>query len=248
MSFEDHFSQRAQEYARYRPSYPPELFAYLASLCSHHQLAWDCGTGNGQAALGLTGQFDRIVATDASAEQLAHAFPHARIEYRAAPAEDVNLDSGSVDLVTAALAVHWFHFEPFYREVTRVARAGGILAVWTYHLAVIEPRIDQVLAEYYSEVLAGYWPERIRYVDECYRTLPFPFEELRAPNFEMQAHWDLYQLLGFLDSWSATRRYEAERGQNPLQVIWQTLAEAWGEAEQVRDIRWPLYLRVGKVK
>jgi hypothetical protein len=129
-----------------------------------------------------------------------------------------------------------------------VARPGGILAVWTYHLAVIEPGIDRLLAEYYFNVLAGYWPARIRYVEEGYRTLPFPFEELPAPEFELHAEWDLPQLRGFLESWSAVRRYTAELGQYTLGVIWEELSEAWGAAECKRPIRWPLNLRVGKVK
>lgn len=247
MSFEDHFSKQAREYAQYRPHYPRELFDYLASISPSHQLAWDCGTGNGQAAQELVRYFNRVVATDASADQLAQAVPHDRIDYRVERAEEVSLENNSVDLVTVAVAVHWFDLEPFYETVRRVAVPNGILAAWTYHLPMIEPAIDRVLAHYYREVLDGYWPERIRYLDQRYQTLPFPFEELNPPDFEMQVEWDLEHIVGFLESWSATKRYRTERGQDPVGIIWSELAKTWGELSQQRIIRWPIYLRVGRI-
>jgi SAM-dependent methyltransferase len=246
MRFEDHFSAQAKTYAQYRPGYPPELFAYLASVAPAHELAWDCGTGNGQAAVALADHFERVVATDASAEQIAQAVPRERIEYRVEPAEQVNLPAGSVDLVTVALAVHWFDLDRFYQEVRRVLKPAGVLAVWTYHLPEITPAVDHILQAYYSEVLAGYWPEQLRYIDDRYRSLPFPFNEIKPPGFEMKADWQLEQLLGFLDSWSATRRYLDEKGHHPLTVIWQELAHAWGRPEQKRLVLWPLYVRAGR--
>jgi SAM-dependent methyltransferase len=194
----------------------------------------------------LVQHFERVVATDASAAQLANTISHERIEYHVEPAEAVSLDDGSVDLVTVAIAVHWFDFDRFYREVRRVLRADGILAVWTYHLPAVDPRVDPLLMTYYREVLWDYWPERIRYVDERYQTLPFPFDEIHAPAFEIEATWTLGQLVGFLDSWSAARKYEAKHGYPPLKEVWEQLADAWGEPDQRRVIRWPLFLRVGR--
>jgi SAM-dependent methyltransferase len=144
-----------------------------------------------------------------------------------------------------AIAVHWFDLEKFFQEVHRVLQPGGILAVWTYHLPVIDPAIDAQVVKYYAEVLASYWPPKFHYVDERYQTLPFPFEELQPPPFEMSADWDLGQLVGFLNSWTAAHKYEGEHGQNPIKRIWQALAEAWGEPQQKRQVRWLLYLRVG---
>ena len=246
--FSDYFSKDARTYARYRPDYPGELFVYLASIAPSRQLAWDCGTGNGQAARELVKHFQRVIATDASLDQVAQAAPHERIEYRVERAEEASLETRSVDLVTVGIAVHWFDLELFYQTVRRVAVARGILAVWTYHLPVIEPAIDQVLAHYYTNVLANCWPERFHHVAERYQTLPFPFDELDPPKFEMQTDWELGQLVGFLESWSATRRYQQERGQHPVSVIWPELTEAWGDPSQRRHIRWPLHLRVGQIR
>jgi SAM-dependent methyltransferase len=245
-AFEDHFSEHAQDYARYRPCYGPELFEYLASVAPARQLAWDCGTGNGQAAVELVKHFDRVVATDASAEQLAAAFPHERIEYRVERAEEPSLASASVDLVTVAIAVHWFDFDAFYREVRRVLTPGGAIAVGTYHLPVVDDGVDRALDRYYRQILAGYWPERIQFLEKRYVTLPFPFPELSPPAFKMEAEWDLGQLLGFLQSWSATRNYAREQGINPLKIIWPELSAAWGDASQPRAICWPLHMRVGR--
>ena len=246
-TFEDYFSQQSSEYARYRPHYPDDLFAYLASIAPARRLAWDCGTGSGQAAADLARYFERVYATDASQEQIANAAPHARIDYRVEPAESPSLEPGSVDLVTVANAVHWFDLPEFYATVKRVAAAGGILAVWMYNLPVIDPAIELVLYHYYKEMLAGFWPDRFHYLDERYQTLPFPFSELEPPQFEARAEWDLAQLAGFLESWSAAQRYRAAHKHNPISVIWPELNERWGNRDRRRSIRWPLSLRVGRV-
>jgi SAM-dependent methyltransferase len=207
----------------------------------------DCGTGNGQAARELVNHFDRVVAADASAGQLSHAVTHPRIDYLIALAEDNCLKSQSVDLVTVAVAVHWFDLERFYETVRRILVSNGVLAVWTYHMPEIEPGIDRVLLQYYRDVLADYWPEQIRYVDACYRTLPFPFDMLQSPDFTLETDWDMGQFLGFLESWSATQRYRQERGENPLRLIFQELSEIWGDQDRRRGVRWSLYLKVGRV-
>jgi ubiquinone/menaquinone biosynthesis C-methylase UbiE len=245
-SFEDHFSKQSEQYAQYRPNYPDEIYAYLASMAPSRSLAWDCGTGNGQAAIGLAKHFDKVHATDASAEQISLAYQHAKVDYHVEPAEHVALQDSSVDLVTVAVAIHWFNFDEFYREVKRVLKPNGILAAWTYNSLVISPEIDPLINQYYGEILAGYWPERIRYLEERYKSIPFPFEEITPPAFVMKIHWNLIQLAGFLDSWSATQRYKAQKGQHPLEFIWPDLLAAWGDENDSRLIRWPLHFRIGR--
>ena len=245
--FADQFSSHAGDYARFRPRYPLALFRYLASLVPRHHLAWDAGTGSGQAALGLAAHFDRVVATDASAEQVARAVPHERIEYRVERAEDVSLAPGSVDLVTVAVAVHWFDFDAFYRAVHRVGAEHGVIAVWTYEDAVIDPAIDPLLQRYDRNVLAGYWHERISYIYDRYESLPFPFAELSRPSFELAAEWDLPQLIGFLHSWSGARRYMERRGGDPVESIRDELNAAWGDPSRCRTVRWPLHFRIGRI-
>ena len=246
--FEDHFSKHSEQYAQYRPQYPDEIYAYLASIAPGHSLAWDCGTGNGQAAVGLAKHFEQVHATDASAEQIALAYTHSKVDYRVEPAEHVSLNTSSVDLVTVAVAIHWFNFDEFYREVKRVLKPNGILAAWTYSLTEISPEIDELINQYYGEIVGGYWPERIRYLEERYESIPFPFEEIVSPPFVMEINWNLIQLAGFLDSWSATQRYKAQKGHHPLEIIWPKLTGAWGDENKPRLIRWPLHFRIGRNK
>src|SRR5438309_10549779 len=85
MKFKDHFSAHAAEYAKFRPHYPDELFEHLASISPRHELAWDCATGNGQAAVGLARHFEKVIATDASAQQIESVEPDKRISYRGGP-------------------------------------------------------------------------------------------------------------------------------------------------------------------
>ena len=187
MNFEDHFSKGSKGYARYRPHYPTELFAYLQTLTSDHELAWDCATGSGQAAHDLARYYDRVYASDASMNQVRQAAHHERIIFCVEQAERSSLANSRVDLVIVAVAVHWFNFEQFYAEVIRVMKPGGVLAVWTYHLPVINPDLDSFLTCFDDEILKAYWPERYQYLYNHYRTLPFKFTEVKTP--ELNGHW-----------------------------------------------------------
>ena len=246
MSFKDHFSRQAGSYARYRPTYPDGLFAWLASVAPATGLAWDCATGNGQAARGLAVHFDRVVATDASAEQVARASGggHAGLTFRVAPAEASGLDPGMVDLVVVAQALHWFDRARFYRELDRVLCPGGVLAVWSYQLAIIDPVIDRIIGEWYRGPLGPYWPPERALVESAYRSIELPYAEIEVPAFEMVAHWFLAHLLGYLGSWSAVHRYREERAQDPVEALARALTAAWGDPAKRHRVVWSLTVRV----
>lgn len=243
----DHFSRQAAEYAQYRPGYPKELFSYLSSLARGHQLAIDCATGNGQAAIGLAGHFAHVVAFDSSADQIARAFAHPRVEYRVGAAEQLQAEPQSADLIAVAQALHWFNIARFYAEVRRVAKPGGILAVWTYNICRITPQVDAVVRNLHDTTLGPYWPAERRLVIDEYRGLPFPFEEITGPAFELTTHWTLAHLMGYLRSWSATQRYLEATGKIPFDLMGEELAAAWERADEARQVTWPLTLRVGRV-
>jgi len=247
MTFHDHFSTQADRYTQFRPHYGPELFAYLASLAGRHDLAWDCGTGSGQAAVALADYFQEVVATDPSSRQIEHAQPHDRVRYVVARAEHTPLADHSVDLITVAQAVHWFDRPQFYEEVRRVGRAGSVLALWAYGLTTISPEVDAVVARFYEPILGRYWPPERKLIEERYATIEFPFAELQSPPFEMTAHWSLPQLLGYLGTWSSVEKYRAAQGSDPLALIASELHAAWGDPDSPRLVRWPLYMRVGRV-
>lgn len=248
MGFQDHFSGHARTYGEFRPDYPVSLFAYLADLAPGHELAWDCATGNGQAALGLAEHFRDVLATDASPQQIEQARPHPRVLYAVAPSDRSPAADASVDLVTVAQALHWFDLPAFYAEVRRVLRPGGVLAVWCYGLHVITPEVDAVVHRLYHEIVGNDWPLERRWVEESYRTVPFPFDEIAPPCFQMTREWNLRHLWGYLDTWSACRRYQARTGVNPLDLVRDDLGAAWGDPNDgVREVRWPLSLRIGRL-
>ena len=244
VAFKDHFSKQAADYAKFRPLYPRELFEYLGSVSPSRALAWDCGTGNGQAAVGLASVFDHVVATDASEKQISHAQPHRRVEYRVAPAENSDIKSGMVDLLVVAQALHWFDLDRFYVEARRVLKPNGALAVSAYLFAQIEPAVDAVVNQYYSEVVGPFWAPERRLV-ENFADIPFPFHKIDPPKFQMAVHWNLDHLVGYLRTWSATQRFIAAKGTDPLEQIIDELRRAWGNPQQARSIIWPLTLRVG---
>ena len=250
MSFPDHFSGHAEEYARYRPDYPPALFDWLASLVERRDVAWDCATGNGQAALALAERFALVVATDASGAQLAAAPSHPRVRYLRAPAEASGLRDRSVDLVTVAQALHWFDLERFYAEARRVVVPGGVIAVWSYALMSITPAVDAVVNDFYRGTLADFWPAERRHVDMEYRTLRFPFAGIDAPAFHMEREWSLGALLGYIGTWSAVHRLRHARGEGEVTAFTERLVAAWGdgEGERRRLVRWPLAVRAGRIE
>jgi hypothetical protein len=84
LTFKDYFSRQSGQYTLFRPRYPRELFHFLAATAPDRQRAWDCGTGNGQAAVDLAADFSEVIATDPSERQIAHALPHDRVHRLAA--------------------------------------------------------------------------------------------------------------------------------------------------------------------
>jgi SAM-dependent methyltransferase len=246
-SFKDHFSGHAGDYKAYRPDYPRELFTFLASLVPHEGLIWDCGTGNGQAAIALAEHFEHILATDASAEQIRQAERHPRVKFVVAPAERCPLPDRSVNMVTVAQALHWFDLEKFYTEVRRVCRPGGYLAVWTYDLFSVNSTIDPILERLQTEFVGSYWPPERSFVNAAYRTIPFPFDEVLVPKFDMVADWDFSRVMGYMNTWSSTKAFIRANGFNPLERLAPEFAAAWGDPTRVREVRWQFYTRLGRI-
>ena len=201
------YSSYAKQYVQSRPTYPEELFGYLASMVEQHKLAWDCATGNGQAALALAKHFKKIIATDISAEQIKNAIQHPQIEYRIATSEQSGLDDNSVDLVTVASALHWFNLDRFYAEVRRVVRPGGVLSAWSYHVGYMEPPFDEIFLHFYQDILFNYFAPGARLVDDRYENITLPGETLDDGQFYVTANWNLDHMLGFIKSWSGAQKY-----------------------------------------
>lgn len=249
--FKDHFSGCASGYADYRPRYPPEFAQYLARIAPRREVAWDCGCGSGQLSEDLARHFGRVVATDASTQQIARATPNARIEYRCAPAEDCGLPDASADLVVAAQAAHWFDLPAWYAEVRRVARSVGkeraVVAVAGYGNPELEGAPGDLLVHFYDDVVGEYWPPERRILESEYRDVPFPFAELDVPHLEMSVRWTLDELAGYVGTWSAVQALARAKGLAAFHEFRAQLALVWGPSDAARTVRWPFALRAGRV-
>jgi len=246
-AFKDHFSRQSAAYSRYRPGYPDELIEYVANCAPDRRLAVDCATGNGQAAVALAEYFERVVAVDASRSQIDRAIAHPRVRYERATVEQLPLPDGAASLVAAAQAAHWFDFERFYAECRRVLVPGGVIAAWTYGKFHVDGAVDEVVDHFYSDTVGRFWPPERRYVEEGYRTLPFPWREQPTPRFALETQWDLNQVMGYLATWSSVQRYKDAHGQrDPLPELRERLAPLWPADNGTRRIAWPIHLRVGR--
>ena len=243
--FKDLFSRDSASYARFRPRYPAGLFAWLSGLPAQRRIAWDCATGNGQAATQLAPYFHRVVGSDASRTQLRAAGRTAGVLYFGALAEASSLAAGRVDLITVAQAFHWLDRPRFYAEVDRIAAPGAALAVWGYGRLRIAPALDAALNHFHDVTVGPCWSAGRKMVDEGYRGFEIPIAAASPPDFAIEAELSLPDLLGYLRTWSAVGKYLEVRGEDPVTGLVPQLEEAWGPAPQ-RRVVWPLFVRAGR--
>jgi SAM-dependent methyltransferase len=248
MTFADHFSKQANAYAAYRPTYPDALGAWLASITPGRSLAWDCATGSGQAATMLANHFEHVAATDASAAQIDNAEARDRVEYGVARADASGLPGESCDLVTVAQAAHWLDLPVFYEEVRRVLKPGGVLALWCYVLMETgHSELDAAIRHFQYDRVGPYWPPGRELVEDRYQSLPFPFEAISAPPFEMAARWTRDELVGYVGTWSAVARCREVEGIDPVLAFAAEVDRLWPGGAEALDVRWPVYVRVGMI-
>ncbi|WP_231460489.1 class I SAM-dependent methyltransferase [Pedobacter sp. Leaf132] len=241
----DNFSNQAADYAIYRPTYPKELYDFLFSLVVNKKAAWDCATGNGQVARELALHFEGVYATDISKKQIEQALKLPNIVYQVESSDKANVDDDSFDLITVAQAVHWFNFDAFYSEVKRTLKPDGIFAIIGYGIMHIDKKVDAAVHKLYEDFLGKYWDPERRYIEENYKTIPFPFEEITAPHFLIKTRWNFNQLIGYLNTWSALQHYKKANERNPIEYMFTELKEAWG-SDAEKDVRFPVLLRVGR--
>jgi ubiquinone/menaquinone biosynthesis C-methylase UbiE len=242
----DNFSTQAQGYSKYRPYYPAEMIAYVASFAENKQSALDVATGNGQVAVELSGYFKQVYATDISEKQLENALQKDNITYIKERAEQTSFADKQFDLITVAQAIHWFDFDAFYKEVYRILKPDGIFAVLGYGLFNVTGEAEKLLEHFYYDITGPYWDAERRYLDENYTTIPFPFEEIEVEQFTNEFTWTFEQLTGYLETWSAVQHYIKNNGTNPVDLIRDELKEYWEKGD--RKVTFPLLLRIGKLK
>ncbi|MEN6669047.1 class I SAM-dependent methyltransferase [Psychrobacter sp. B38] len=247
LAFKDHFSKDSKDYATYRPSYPIGLVNELADLCINQNRVLDCGCGTGQLSVLLAARFKEVIATDASSAQIAKAQKKEGVIYRTALAEQSGLADESVDLITVAQAAHWLDLDKFYKEVERVARPNGVLALITYGVLQVEGTVDALVQQFYYQTIGPYWPAERQHVEDVYRSLPFPFTEIKVPVVTMQECWNLDELMGYFNTWSAVKEAKKVLGFNPVDQLRMALLAEWGDPDSKKKIIWPLSIRAGTV-
>jgi ubiquinone/menaquinone biosynthesis C-methylase UbiE len=242
----DNFSKQAFQYSKFRPQYPDEMIDYLVSFVKNKGVALDIATGNGQVAHKLSRFFKTVYAIDISQNQLNNAIPTENIIYKVASAENTFFKKQEFDLITVAQAVHWFDFDLFYKEIDRILKPDGIFAVLGYGLFSTNADSDKILRDYYHNIIGPYWDSERKYLDENYKTIPFPFEEISTESFENHLTWTFEELMGYLKTWSATQHYISKNNQNPLDLIYDDLKVSWQKSD--KKVTFPLLLRIGKLK
>ncbi len=230
------FSDKAKLYESSRPVYPQEIYAYLASLCSATGLAWDSACGNGQAAIGLVKEFERVYATDISNEQIENAKLHPKISYEVSPSEKVKLENESCDLVCVTQALHWFNYDLFWPEVQRVLKPEGVFSAFGYNWPSVNTEIDAAIERLVYQTIAPFWAPQNKLLWNHYRDLTIPFEKIESPSFAMRVNWNLDEYFNFLHTFSATRRCMEAMGNKFFQTAYEAVDVLWGNAEQRKSV------------
>jgi len=243
----DLFSKQSDLYARYRPTYPKELYDYILSFVKEKNTAWDCATGNGQAAVVLSEYFKKVIATDISVSQIEKATSKENIEYLVCSAESTPFEENTFDLVTVAQAYHWIKWNEFKKEATRICKPGAIIAVWMYYNHKTgDDKVDKAVKNFYENVTKPYWDYERKHVEDLYATVEFDYELLPVKDFETVLNWQREDLLGYISSWSAVQKYIKTNGNSPIPIIEEEIKKLWTEGE-VKKVLFPIYLKLGRV-
>lgn len=242
----DNFSKQSVNYARFRPDYPESLYQIIFDKVKNRNLAWDCATGNGQAATYLAGHFKHVYATDLSESQISNAKAANNVTYFVSPVENTPFDENIFDLVTVAQALHWFDFDKYFNEVKKVAKPGSVFAAWGYGLFRSSKEIDKVVDHFYHDVVCDFWDPERDYIDKQYSNIDFPFSLIECPTMEIKLHWSIDHLKGFLKSWSSVQNFIDKNMYNPVDQVIDQLKPFWGT--DLRAIKQPLFLKLGIIE
>jgi ubiquinone/menaquinone biosynthesis C-methylase UbiE len=243
----DLFSRQASGYAKYRPSYPQQLFDYILQFTEKRSHVWDCATGNGQAAVFLSEYFKEVEATDISQAQISNAVHRPNIHYQVCPAEKTPFQNNSFDLITIAQAYHWLDAEKFHEEATRVGRQNAVVAAWGYNLMnSADNSLNNLIRQFYFEIVGPYWDRERKHVDASYQTVDFNFEPLPEKEFSMELEWTKQAFTGYLESWSAVQHYIKQEHRSPLLLIQEELDSLW--KHETKTFRFPVFMRLGRIR
>ena len=243
----DYFSVNSKGYSQFRPRYPEEMIQQIVSQVKDKNTALDVATGNGQVAAKLAVIFQTVYGTDISENQLSQAPEIENVIYKKMPAEQTEFADRQFDLITVAQAVHWFDFDAFYKEVYRILKPEGVFAVMGYGFFSTNKDSDKILWRLYDGIVGQFWDPERDYLTQEYQTIPFPFEEIVNKKFTQSYTWSFEQLIGYLETWSATTNYKkANDNENPIDIVREELKILWEKGD--KKVAFPMFLRIGKLK
>lgn len=134
---EEKFSGKASVYARFRPSYPDNLFEYLYTVMGFKKesVIADVGAGTGLFSRNLLERHSYVICVEPNEEMFLKAREklsvYSNCLFLMTSAEDTGVESNSVDFLTAAQAFHWFDREKFKTECQRILKKEGkAVLVW----------------------------------------------------------------------------------------------------------------------
>jgi len=243
------FEHGGRAYVRFRPDYPAGLTRFLAETTAPpHDRAVDVGCGNGQLTVQLATYFNDVIGLDPSADQIANVIAHERVRYVRAPAENIPLPDRCAALATAGQAAHWFDLPRFYDEARRIGRQNAVVALISYGILRLDPSgLNERFSQFHRREIGPFWPPERRLVDTGYADIPFPFDELPAPEFSIERTWKLGDFLGYVATWSATQRVVEAGRRDILEKFASELSRLWGPEDRKRSVMWPISMRCGRM-
>lgn len=243
----DLFSDQSKIYAQFRPAYPQQLFNYILQFVEERKYAWDCATGNGQAAKVLADYFGKVEASDISEAQINNAVCKKNIHYRICPAEQTPFADNSFDLITVAQAYHWLNWKKFREEAERVGKNNSVIAVWGYNnFSTDDEKLNQLIHHFYYNIIFSYWDAERRHVENNYDSVEFNFQALPSKSFGTDLIYTKEHLIGYLQSWSAVQNYIKANRSSPIDLIMNDLHSVWKETE-TKKVHFPIFLKIGRI-
>ncbi|XP_053184992.1 putative methyltransferase DDB_G0268948 [Scomber japonicus] len=250
----------ASIYQKYRITPPEELkniiLQYLDTKKGQpHVLAVDLGCGTGQNSRLLAPNFQEVVGIDISECQLeeARAVPgYSNITYRKGTAEELPFPDGSVDLLTAASAAHWFDKSRFLAEASRVLKPRGCMALLgfsdtntRFHYQTCGETIGHIYEEV-KQKLKPYTSSPVGVADgkleELYRAIPFPDKE-RIESIPVNCPISVRNFVGFMQSWSMFQAYnkkDPQTAENLLLSTQKRFLEVMGVTSPDTELEWQM--------
>lgn len=226
------FNVDSDKYCQSRPKYPKQLYEILIAQCKQTQEAWDCGCGNGQVAIDLVPYFDHIEASDININPIEHAHQNSKIHYSVQNSENTGFKDNQFDLICAAQCIHWFKLDLYFKEVKRLLKPGGVFACWGYSFFKINHTLDPVIQAHFDHLIDPYWSEKNRILHKQYKEIRFPFSNIQTPQIEMGINWTREELLDYLATLSATKRYNDTQNTSITDSLRDKIKSHWAETEK----------------